>query len=143
MLKEREQQMTIKTMSMKDLRDRYVNATANAKKAKSSLKIIQDEIERRLKPLANDYGTFNREVDAIGIKIVKAKNIAWDGEKLKELYNQIEADNADPSVYIKRKVEYTVAENSYKEWSDDLKNIFDVARTEKEPKFSFEFADGE
>lgn len=135
--------MSIETMSMTALRDSYMHAQTAAKKAKSSLDVIKDEIERRLKPLANDYGTFNREIDNIGLKIVKAKNISWDGKKLEELYNQIEADNADPSVYIKRKIEYTVSENTYKEWSDDLKNIFDVARTEKEPKFSFEFVDGE
>lgn len=133
--------MTIETMTMKSLYDSYKEAQATFKKAKASLDIIKDEIERRLKPLANDYGTFERCVDNVNFKIVRGKNISWDNKALEDLYFRIESDNADASLYIKRKVEYSVSENAYKEWPDELKEIFNVARTEKEPKFSFECLD--
>ena len=126
-------------LSMVQLAHSYGEAVAVAKKDKAEADELKAEIERRIKPLANDYGTFKRELDAVNMKIVVSKNIAWDSAKLQELYQQIEADGADPSVYIKKKEEYTVSENAYKEWSKELKDIFDPARTEKEPKITFEF----
>lgn len=126
-------------LSMLTLVQVYRQAQANLKAAKAELDELEAEIERRIKPLANDYGTFNRELDAVHMKIVKSKNIAWDSDRLEELYEQIKTDGADPTVYIKKKEEYTVSENAYKEWSKELKDIFDPARTEKEPKITFEF----
>lgn len=126
-------------LSMVQLEHSYKEALAVSKKYKAELDELKAEIERRIKPLANDYGTFERELDSVNLKLVVSKNIAWDSSMLGELYSQIEADKADPSVYIKKKVEYTVSENAYKEWSKELKDIFDPARTEKEPKITFEF----
>ncbi len=125
-------------LSMVQLAYSYGEATKRLKAAKAEADELKSEIERRIKPLANDYGTFDREIDAVKIKIVKSKNIAWDSDKLETLYKQIEGDKADPSVYIKKKVEYTVSENAYKQWSSELRDIFDPARTEKEPKLTFE-----
>ena len=130
-------------LSMVQLTASYGEAVAILKKYKAEADELKAEIERRIKPLANDYGTFERELDAVNMKIVVSKNIAWDSAKLGELYSQIEADKADPSVYIKKKVEYTVSENAYKEWSKDLKDVFDPARTEKEPKITFEIMEGQ
>ena len=110
-----------------------------AESVKKNYNAIKSEIESRLKPLSNDYGTKERELDSVKIKIVKSKNIEWDDDRLAGLWQQIESDGADPSAYIKKKIEYTVSENAYKEWSQDLKDIFDDARTEKEAKFKFEF----
>lgn len=125
-------------LSMLTLVQVYRQAQANLKAAKAEADELKCEIERRIKPLANDYGTFERELDSVNLKLVVSKNIAWDSTKLQELYSQIDADGADPSVYIKKKVEYTVSENAYKEWSSELRDIFDPARTEKEPKITFE-----
>lgn len=125
-------------LSMVQLAHSYGEAVAVAKKYKAEADELKAEIERRIKPLANDYGTFKRELDSVKFKVVKSKDIKWDGDRLKELYEQIETDDADPTVYIKKKEEYTVSENAYKEWSKELKEIFDPARTEKEPKITFE-----
>lgn len=132
----------ITKLSMVQLEHSYKEALATSKRYKAELDELKTEIERRIKPLANDYGTFNRELDAVHMKIVKSKNIAWDSDKLEELYERIAKDGADPTVYIKKKEEYTVSENAYKEWSQELKDIFDPARTEKEPKITFEFVEG-
>ena len=126
-------------LSMVQLEHSYKEALAVSKRYKAELDELKTEIERRIKPLANDYGTFNRELDGCNLKIGKSKNIAWDADRLAGLWAIIEKDGADPSVYIKKKEEYTVSENAYKEWSKELKDIFDPARTEKEPKITFEF----
>jgi hypothetical protein len=130
-------------LSMVQLEHSYKEAVATLKSAKAEADELKSEIERRIKPLANDYGTFERELDAVKMKLVISKNIAWDSDKLQALYDQIDKDGADPSVYIKKKVDYTVSENAYKEWSQELKDVFDPARTEKEPKITFEFMEGE
>lgn len=129
-------------LSMLTLVQVYRQAQANLKAAKAEADELKAEIERRIKPLANDYGTFERELDSVNLKLVVSKNIAWDSAALEALYSQIEADKADPSVYIKKKVEYTVSENAYKEWSSELRDVFDPARTEKEPKITFEIMEG-
>ena len=131
--------MSYKELNMVALKAIYMEAKAEMESVKKNLNAITSEIESRLKPLANDYGTKDREVDGVAIKIVKSKNIEWDADRLAGLWQQIESDGADPSAYIKKKIEYTVSENAYKEWSQDLKDIFDDARTEKEAKFKFEF----
>jgi hypothetical protein len=128
-------------LSMVQLEHSYKEALAVSKRYKAELDLLKAEIERRIKPLVNDYGTFDRELDAVRMKIVKSKNISWDKDKLAELYEQIEQDGADPTLYIKKKEEYTIPENAYKGWSDELKKAFDPARTEKEPKITFEFVE--
>ena len=90
-------------LSMVQLEHSYKEALAVSKRYKAELDELKTEIERRIKPLANDYGTFNRELDGCNLKIVKSKNIAWDSDRLEELYEQIKTDGADPTVYIKKK----------------------------------------
>lgn len=131
--------MSYKELNMVALKAIYVEAKAEADAVKKNLNAITTEIESRLKPLSNDYGTVNREVDGVAIKVVKSKNIEWDADRLAGLWAIIEKDGADPSVYIKKKVDYTVSENAYKDWSQELRDEFDDARTEKEAKFKFEF----
>lgn len=133
----------ISKLNLQELAERYKTLADSAKKAKGELDTVKQEIERRINPLANGYGTFEREVDGVTMKIVKSKNISWDSDKLSALYQQIKEDGADPTLYIKKKEEFTVSENVYKNWSDQLKEAFDPARTEKEPKLTFEFVDAE
>ena len=92
-------------LSMVQLEHSYKEALAVSKKYKAELDELKAEIERRIKPLANDYGTFERELDSVNLKLVVSKNIAWDSSMRGELYSQLEADKADPYVYMKKKVE--------------------------------------
>ena len=131
--------MSYKELNMLALKALYIEAKAEMDSIKKNLNAITSEIESRLKPLSNDYGTVNREVDSVQIKMVKSKDIEWDENRLAGLWAIIEKDGADPSVYIKKKVSYTVSENAYKDWSQELRDEFDDARTEKEAKFKFEF----
>lgn len=131
--------MSYKELNMVALKAMYEEAKAESDAIKKNLNAITSEIESRLKPLANDYGTKERDIDGVNIKVVVSKNIEWDTQKLIDLWYQIEADGADPSAYIKKKIDYTVSETAYKEWSQELKDVFDEARTEKEAKLKFEF----
>jgi hypothetical protein len=131
--------MSYKEMNMVALKAMYNEAKAELDAIKKHVNAISSEIESRVAPLLNDYGTKQSDVDGVAIKIVKSKNIEWDEDKLIGLWKQIDADGADPSAYIKRKEVYAVSETAYKEWSDELREIFSVARIEKEPKVKFEF----
>lgn len=131
--------MSYKELNMVALKAMYMEAKAEMDAVKKNFNAITSEIESRLKPLSNDYGTVNRDIDGVSIKVVKSKNIEWDADRLAGLWAQIENDGADPSAYIKKKIDYTVSETAYKEWSQELKDVFDEARTEKEAKFKFEF----
>lgn len=131
--------MSYKELNMVALKAIYMEAKAEMDAVKKNLNAITSEIESRLKPLSNDYGTVNRDIDGVSVKVVKSKNIEWDADRLAGLWAQIENDGADPSAYIKKKIDYTVSETAYKEWSQELKDVFDEARTEKEAKFKFEF----
>lgn len=131
--------MSYKELNMVALKAIYQEAEAEMESVTKNYNAIKAEIESRLKPLANDYGTKSRDIDGVPIKIVKSKNIKWDADRLAGLWEQIEKDGADPSAYIKKKVSFDVSENAYKEWSQELKDVFDEARTEEEAKFKFEF----
>lgn len=131
--------MELKKLSLGEIKHQYNAVKMELENAKKNLALVAAEIEDRTKSLLNDYGTSHRIIDGVKIKLVKAKNIAWDGEALAELYAQIKADGAEPDQYIKRKETFTVSENEYKLWSEDMQAAFDVARTEKEAKFTFEF----
>lgn len=131
--------MSYKELNMVALKAIYMEAKAEMDAVKKNFNAITSEIESRLKPLSNDYGTVNRDIDGVSVKVVKSKNIEWDADRLAGLWAQIENDGADPSAYIKKKIDYTVSETAYKEWSQELKDVFDEARTEKEAKFKFEF----
>ena len=121
--------MSYKELNMVALKAIYQEAEAEMESVKKNFNAIKAEIESRLKPLANDYGTKSREVDGVPVKIVKIQNIEWD-DRLAGAMGANRKDGADPSAYIK-KVSFDVSENAYKEWSQDLKDIFDEARTEK------------
>ena len=129
-------------LSMLTLVQVYRQEQANLKAVKARHDELKSEIEKRVKSLTNDYGTFERELDCVKFKVVKSKDIKWDSEMLENLYEKIANDGADPTLYIKKKEEYTVPENNYKNWSQELKDIFDPARTEKEPKLTFEILEG-
>lgn len=133
--------MNYEELTMEELRAAYNAVKSEMAALKTNMNAINAVIEGRLAPHMNGYGTTHQEIDGVPVKLVLSKNIAWDDAKLAGLYMRIQTDGANPDEYIKKKVTYTVSENAYKEWSQDMKDAFADARTEKEPKFSFEFED--
>lgn len=79
------------------------------------------------------YGEFE-----IGYTI--PKSVDWDQDKLAEIYKMI-GEHEDPSVYIK--VKYDVSETAYKSWPEDVRKVFDAARTVKDGSAKLEVKKGE
>lgn len=131
--------MELKELTFSELRDQFEAIKSEVDTAKANLTLIKSEIEYRTKPLMNKYGTSHFVIDGAKIKLVKAKDIEWDQKQLAWLYNTIKDDGCEPEQYIKRKITLSVSENDYKQWSDEMQEAFDTARTEKEAKFTFEF----
>lgn len=110
-------------------------------------KSIQDEIDAMVISKAHDElaakpygcGTVNLEIDGVKTKVVVRKTVKWDEDYLKRFIEpMIEEAGRDPEEYIKYK--RSVSENSYKNFNDDMKKIFEPARTvhPSKPTISYE-----
>lgn len=80
---------------------------------------------------SNDKLTGRTRVDDGEWEVISdvKKNVEWDQDHLKKLWNKIAASGEDPNAYIK--VTYGVAEAVYAKWSDAIKAAFDPGRTVK------------
>ena len=76
-----------------------------------------------------DYGcgTVNFETDNLKIKVVVRKTVKWDEGKLKVIENLIKEGGQDPENFIKYK--RSVLEGSYKDFTDEIKKVFEPARS--------------
>jgi len=85
-----------------------------------------------------DTGTFTTTDDGVIVKASVGKTVKWDQGKLAAIYNKIKESGDDPAQYIK--AEYSVPENYYKGWPEQVKTVFLPARTviPKKPTFTFE-----
>lgn len=129
----------MKNMTMAQLRDERIAAENDLAEKKKILAGINAEIEMRVKPIVNGFGTQEREVDGIKMKINVPKKVEWDQDALAKLNNDIKESGTDPSAYIKEKVTFDVSEIAYKAWSDELKEAFAPARSEKTGTIKIEF----
>lgn len=135
--------MTYTKLTMAQLRDMRIAAESELDDAKKHLNGINAEIESRVKPFANGFGTVNREIDGINVKINIPKKVDWDQELLAEIHKSMLDNDFDPTPYLKVETEYKVSETAYKNWSDEIKESFKDARTEKAGTIKVEFKEGE
>lgn len=135
--------MTYSTLTMAQLRDMRTETQSTLEAVKKNLNGINAEIESRVKPLVNGFGTVEREVEGVKVKITNQKKVEWDQEKLAEKYKSMLEHDFDPTAYIKVETEYKVSETAFRDWSDELKESFADARTEKTGSFKVEFKKGE
>lgn len=87
-----------------------------------------------------DFGVVSVKAERNKIVFNTPKQVKWDQEKLKEVYNQIQ----NPEQYIT--IEYDVPESRFKAWPSDLQDIFVSARTVSKGSVSVkieELKDGE
>jgi hypothetical protein len=134
--------MTYNTLTMVELRDMRIDAESELNQIKKKLNGIDAEIESRVKPLINGFGTVHRDVEGIPIKITNTKKVDWDQEKLAEKYKSMLEHNFDPTPYLSVDTTYKVSETAYKNWSEELKESFGDARTEKTGSLKIEFMEG-
>ena len=131
--------MLYKEMNMPDLKRIRLIAESDLDKAKKELNNINAEIESRIKPFINSYGTHHKEIDGVKIKCVNQKKVEWDEKLLAQKYSDMVANNVDPSPYIKHENVYKLLETSYKNWSEEWQEAFADARTEKSSGLKIEF----
>ena len=100
------------------------------------LKIAHDNLEEAVLAEAEgqlsekDYGcgTANIESDLMKIKVVVKKKIKWDeGYIQKNIEPLIKQAGKDPEQFVKYK--RSVSETDYKNFDDEMKRVFEPART--------------
>lgn len=72
-------------------------------------------------------GTVNLEEGNYKVKVVVSKKVKWDNSQLERIHQEIKDSGTDPSAYLK--VSYTVNENNFKAWGDNIRGYFEPART--------------
>ena len=105
-------------------------------------KLLDSALNRRFSNLATfaykaaqkDTGTVDLlDRDGFLVQCEKAKTVAWDQAELKKLYQKILDAGDDPKVFIQYNVavSYTVSENAFKTWPENIQKAFSPARTVK------------
>ncbi len=105
-------------------------ATRNKKQAEAELLARRkSEIDQLLKAKDEPYGKVDIIVGNHKIAVTIPKKIEWDDDKLAAIAKLMVADGQDPNVYMK--IEHSVSETVYKNWSKEMQDYFAVARTVK------------
>lgn len=110
------------------------------KQLQSKKKVIEDSIYGQISGQVTeqlegkDYGvgTANVKVDDYKVKVTIGKDVSYDQNGLKIMWNFFKQKGHDPEEYIK--VEYDVAESKYKAWPSELQKMFECYRTVKSSK---------
>ena len=98
-------------------------------------KELQTKLDDKVLELANvelatkEYGcgTVNLQEGNYKFKVVVSKKVKWDNSQLERIHQEIKDSGVDPSAYLK--LSYTVNENNYKAWGDNIQGYFEPART--------------
>ncbi len=90
-------------------------------------KVIDTPISQARLTQGKDTGVVNMEIDGVEIKHTLPKNVKWDQASLKATFLKIQTANDDPLIYMD--VKYSVPEKKYTSFPDDIKNVFNAART--------------
>lgn len=104
---------------------------AELKNRKASLEndIIQnfrDEFEHLLREKDEPFGKVNVVFGEFDMHYTVPKKVQWNQEKLAKIREKI-GQFENPDQYIK--VKYDVSETAFKNWPDDIKEVFMPART--------------
>lgn len=104
--------------------------------AKERVEEIEDQIFERLKNQVKEQGSTTVNQDGYKITVTIPMRTTWDENKLKEIAENIKNHNDDPEQYITFKPQ--VSESSYKSWPEQIKKVFEPARTIKPGKRKIE-----
>ena len=134
--------MSLKSLTMSQLRELHGAAQSALDSAKKELNGLNAELELRVKPLVNSFGTVEREVDGVLLKVKNQKKVEWDQGLLEKKYQVMIEHNVDPTIYIKKDTVFKISETAYKNWSEDIQESFADARTELSGNLTVEFVEG-
>lgn len=104
--------------------------------AKERVEEIEDQIFEQLKDQVKEQGSTTVSQDGYKITVTIPMRTTWDEKKLKEIAENIRNHNDDPEQYITFKPQ--VSETAYKNWPEQIKKVFEPARTIKPGKRKIE-----
>lgn len=79
-----------------------------------------------------EYGVVTMTFDGIKVSENIPKKVEWEQNALKKLWEKIKSSGDDPQKYIK--IKFDVPEKLYNEFSSEIKEVFDEARSVKQGK---------
>lgn len=85
--------------------------------------------------LGKDTGTVHFEDDGVRITSDLPKKPVWDQAQLSEIAQRIAASGDNPAEFLD--ITYKVAERKYTAWPENLRTVFEPARTLKTGKPTF------
>lgn len=85
--------------------------------------------------LGKDTGTVHFEDDGVRITSDLPKKPVWDQARLSEIAQRIAASGDNPAEFLD--ITYKVAERKYTAWPENLRTVFEPARTLKTGKPTF------
>ena len=132
-------------MTLKDLLTRKAEIEASIATLQESCAAIVADIEHMLtgnladlrKLQGKEYGAVNLTFEGYKVTETITKKVEWDQEKLHPLFFKILESGDKPSNYMRMKLE--VPEKLYSGFPDQIRGIFDEARTIKTSKPTLKF----
>ncbi|WP_256858443.1 hypothetical protein [Solemya velum gill symbiont] len=85
--------------------------------------------------LGKDSGIINFDDDGVRVTSDLPKKPVWDQKQLSEIAQRIAASGDNPAEFLD--ISYKVAERKYTAWPENLRTVFEPARTLKTGKPTF------
>jgi uncharacterized protein (UPF0128 family) len=101
---------------------------------------IDDHIFNQLKDQIKSQGSTTVKQNGYKITVTIPMRTQWDETKLRNIAENIKQHGDDPEQYITFKA--TVPESKYKSWPEQIRKVFEPARTIKPGKRKVEVKDG-
>ena len=105
--------------------------------------MVHEELIKQRTIMGKETGTISLLMFGVTVKQDIPKKVEWDQDILKGIYAKIKKADDDPETYIG--VKYNVAEKKFSTFPEQVKTMFNPARTIKtgKPSYKFEIKEGE
>ncbi len=102
-------------------------------------KIIADPCKQMRSMRSKNYGVIDLVIDGVKVEHDLPKKVEWDRKKMAGIWDRIEIAGDEPAEFITRKISYNVSEKNFKNFPNEIKNVFASARIVKpgKPKLTF------
>jgi hypothetical protein len=100
--------------------------------AKQRLEEIEDQIFEQVKDRVKSQGSTTINENGHKITVTIPMRTSWDEKALREIADNIRQHGDDPEEYIQFKPQ--ISEKSYKAWPEQIRKVFEPARTVKPGK---------
>jgi len=120
------------TIKMQELVQEKQEISTQMEKMKNRLEEIDDEIFSLVQDRVKPQGSTSLEQDGIKLTVTIPMRASWDEKKLREIASKISAHGDNPEDFIQYKL--SVPETKYKNFPEQVRNLFEPARTIKPGK---------